>query len=428
MKSITHRSTTSLIATIVAAFLFVAVVIFMIVSRVSAVGAVPTGDGRLVTIHDKGTESVILTEAATIGDALKEAGIVFDDKDTVEPQASEKLVASEYQVNIYRARPVIVVDGVVKQKVITAYQTGPQIAKSAGITLYDEDTTTLTRSDNLVSDGASLRLTIDRATPFTLTLYGKTTDARTQGTTVGDMLKEKGITLGKDDRVSVDQSAAVTAGAIIRVWREGKQTITVDEPVAFGTQQIQDGDQYVGYRAVKTAGQAGSRSVTYEVLIQNGQEVGRTEIASITTVEPVKQIEIIGAKYRGAYTTPTENEVITWNFLIANGFSREQTAGIMGNLMQEHHFNTTGDGLAQWNGSRKAALLALPDPYNIYTQLAFLMSELNGSYRAVQASIKSTSSVEDAVVIFQNKFEKCNPAYCMQSQRIQYAYNILASH
>ena len=95
MKSITHRSTTSLIATIVAAFLFVAVVIFMIVSRVSAVGAVPTGDGRLVTIHDKGTESVILTEAATIGDALKEAGIVLDDKDSVEPQASEKLVASE---------------------------------------------------------------------------------------------------------------------------------------------------------------------------------------------------------------------------------------------------------------------------------------------------------------------------------------------
>jgi uncharacterized protein YabE (DUF348 family) len=425
MKSLIRRSATPLGA-IIAAFLFLIVCItFVIVGQASATNG-QQQSGRVITIHDRGVEKVILSDAATVGDALTEAGVELDESDSVEPAMSEKLVASEYSVNIYRARPVIIIDGALKQKIITPYQTAEQIAKSAGATLYPEDVTTLARTDDIVSEGAGLKLTIDRAVAFTFTLYGTTTQARTQGQTVGDMLKEKGITLTTNDRVIPAAGTVLTSSLNVRVWREGKQTITADVPINFTMSEIQDGDQYVGYRATKTPGQPGLRSVTYEITIQDGQEVGRTEIASITTKEPTAQIDIVGAKYRGAYTTPTENEVISWNFFIANGFTREQTAGIMGNLMQEHRFNTTGDGLAQWTGSRKAALLARPDPYNIYTQLQFLMDELNGGYRSVRDAIRSTSSVVDAVIIFQNKFEKCG--ICAESNRIQYAFNILASH
>ena len=182
----------------------------------------------------------------------------------------------------------------------------------------------------------------------------------------------------------------------------------------------------MGYKAIQTAGVDGLRNVTYEIEIKDGVEVSRIEIASLVTKEAVKQVEVIGAKYKGAYTTPTQNESITWSFLIGQGFSREQTAGIMGNLKQEHGFNTTGDGLAQWTGARKAALLLRDDPYNIYTQLDFLMYELNGPYRSVQASIRAAVSVEDATIIFQNKFERCG--LCVQDRRIQYSYDILASH
>ncbi len=413
-------------ATVAVFVVFVALIIFAISNHVGATNDAQFKNGHLVTIHDRGEQTVILSQGATIGDALKQAGVAVDKSDSVEPAISEKLVASEYQVNIYRARPVIVIDGMTKQKIITPFQTASQIATSAGINLYDEDKTTLARTDNIVSDGAGLQLTIDRATPFTLVLYGASTAARTQGATVGGMLKEKGIILAKNDRVSPDQSTKLTEGLPVRVWREGKQTITQEEAVNFATEKIQDGDQYIGYRAVRTPGENGTKMVTYEIVIQDGVEVGRTEIASITTKEAKSQVEIIGAKYKGAYTSPGENETITWNFLLANGFSREQTAGIMGNLKQEHGFNTTGDGLVQWTGGRKAALLSRPDPYNIYTQLDFLMYELNTGYVGVQRAIKASSSVTDAVVIFQNQFERCG--ICVESQRIQYAFNILASH
>lgn len=428
MNSIIKRSATPLGALIVSFILLFFLVLSTIVANVNATDGKGSLEGRILTIHDGDTSRVIITQANTIGEALSEAGVVMESSDAVEPAASEVLVASEYDVNIYRARPVVVIDGLTKSRIITPYQSAKKIAVSAGITLYDGDLTVLTKSEDIVSDGAGLILTIVRATPFSFTLYGKTNELRTQAKTVGDMLKEKGISLSSDDKLSPSIDSAISPNMSIRVWREGSQTVTVDEAINFEVEKIQDGDRYVGYNEVKTAGQNGSRSVTYEITIQDGQEVGRREIASITTKEPVKQVEIVGVKNKGSYTTPTENETITWDFLIKNGFTRIQTAGIMGNLMQEHRFNTDGDGLAQWTGSRKQSLLSRPDPYNIYTQLDFLMYELNTSKVKVLNNIKSTNNLEEVTIIFQNQFEVCNPAYCMQSQRINYAYNILASH
>lgn len=124
-------------------------------------------------------------------------------------------------------------------------------------------------------------------------------------------------------------------------------------------------------------------------------------------------------------TAPLDNETIIWNYLTAQGFSREQTAGIMGNLQQEHHFQTSGDGLAQWIGNRKANLMARPNPYDINTQLDFLMEELNGPYIAVKQKIFA-SSLTDATLAFQNGFERCG--LCMESNRLQYASDILGRH
>ena len=255
-----------------------------------------TGSGRLVTIHDRGVEKVLLSEGETIGDALENAGITLDSHDVVEPAVTQKLIASEYQINIYRARPVTVVDGPMRQRVVTAYQTAEQIAIDSGVTLFAEDETKITRSSDFINDGAGLQVAIDRATAFNFTLYGKSSEARTQSSTVGGMLKDKGVTLAENDRVSVPISTPIVPGLDVRVWREGKQTITVDEEIDFTIEKIQDADQEVGYRQVTTAGEKGQRHVTYEVTIQDGQETGRTEIASITATEPKKQVEVIGSK------------------------------------------------------------------------------------------------------------------------------------
>jgi uncharacterized protein YabE (DUF348 family) len=308
MIHITRKSTTIWSVGIAVAIILFLSLFFVIHSRASAL----TGSGRLITIHDRGDEKVFLSNAATVGDALKQEGITLDSHDVVEPAASQPLVASEYQVNIYRARPVTVVDGPIREKIDTAYQTVDQIAKDAGITLYPEDETTLSQSDDLLADGPGLELTITRATAFNFTLYGTTSVARTQGKTVGEMLSQKGITLGANDKVSVPLTTPITADMSVQVWREGTQTITVTEPITFDTQTIQDADQDVSYKAVQTPGVNGSKNVTYTVDIRDGQEVSRTAIASIVLTQPTTEIDVIGTKLApGANVSADQVSIMT---------------------------------------------------------------------------------------------------------------------
>jgi len=253
-------------------------------------------DKKLITVYDRNTQSSFLTDKKTIGEALADKEIELDPRDTVEPSRDEELIAPDYKVNIYRARPVVVIDGTTRVKIMTPYQVSERIAKDAGITMYPEDETTIKPSDDFVGDGAGLQMTIDRAKLITLDLYTNKTQIRTQGETVGEMLEEKGIELGVNGRVSVDVSTPITEGMEIRVWREGKQTIAITQPVPYETERIFDADRPIGYKAIQTPGVEGERTVTYEIEVKDGVEISRTEIANILIKPSTKQIQVLGIK------------------------------------------------------------------------------------------------------------------------------------
>lgn len=314
--------------------LFVGVFVALVVSAGLANHALAQGsesaqdaEGRIISIYDRGTERVIVTKAHTLRQALESAHVdVAIGHDVVEPGLDTELVAAKYNVNIYRARPVTVVDGPLRQKVTTAEQTSEGIAKAAGITLYKEDNVTIDAAHDLLRDGAGVVMAIDRATPVTLTLYGAKTEVRTQTGTVGELLQEKGIVVGKEDTLSVPTSTPIVAGMSIELWRDGKQTVTVDEEVDFSVEKIQDANREVGYREVQTTGVKGKRSVTYEIEMKNGQEVGRTEIASVVVEEPKTQVEVVGAKFN--YTGgPLSEEQIQALGMCESGMTATRNSG-----------------------------------------------------------------------------------------------------
>ena len=252
---------------------------------------------KLVTIYDRGAEKTIVTKARTIREALKLAKFSIDERqDVVEPSLDSEMVAEKYNINIFRARPITIVDGNKRLKVTTAEQTPALIAKAAGIEVFEEDKTTLSNSDNMAVDGANMVMKIDRASMVNFVLYGKESVIRTHAKTVGELLKEKNIDPKKDDTLSVDRSAKIIPGMKIELWRNGKQTITTEEDVKFEVEKVQDANRDSGYREVKQAGENGKKNVTYEIEMKNGVEVSRKEIASVITKEPKKQIEIVGTK------------------------------------------------------------------------------------------------------------------------------------
>ena len=260
-------------------------------------------NGRLISVYDRGTTRVFMSKAKTVGEALAAEHIALDKRDTVEPSVNDELIASSYSVNIYRARPVVVVDGNIRIKTVSPYQTAQQIAKDVGITIYDEDITTLKPLTDFLTDGAGLQLTILRAKPITLDLYGKKTEIRTQAKTVGGMLTEKNIILGDKGRVSVPQNTPISPGMDVRVWRDGIQTVSIDQAIPVTSRIVYDNDRPIGYRAVQTAGTPGVRSITYQLNIKDGVEISRVEIANIIIRNPTEQIEVIGLHNDGSGLT-----------------------------------------------------------------------------------------------------------------------------
>lgn len=297
------------------------VVSFSVVGLSGAANA-QADDRRLMTVYDRGTTRVFLTSEKTLAKALKAEHIELDARDTVEPSINQELVASDYKVNIYRARPVVVVDGAIRIKKVSPYQTAEQIAKDVKIELYDGDTATLKPLTDFVNDGAGLQLTITRATSITLDLYGRKTEIRTQAKTVGDMLKEKKIVLGENGRVSVPLDTPISQGMQIRVWREGKQTVTIEQEIPVTNQIVYDADRPIGYRAAQTQGVPGIRSISYQVEIKEGVEVSRVEIANIVTKNATQQIEVIGIRNDGGGLTASKGAQY---FTDSKGVSHRET-------------------------------------------------------------------------------------------------------
>ena len=256
-----------------------------------------TGQGnKILTVFESGQKTSFKTNAKTVREALKAQKINFSKEDSIEPGLDEELTGAEYSINIYRAKPVVIEDGELKTKILTAAQTPRQIAEKAGLNVHNEDKLAFEESGNILEDGSINTLKITRAKEISVDLFGKTESFRTQAKTVEDFLKEKKIVLGKDDGISIDLKTQISNGLNFRIWRNGKQTLTVEEPTDFQTETIQDANKDSGYKEIKEAGEKGTKSVTYEVEMQNGKEISRKKINETEIKAAKKQVVIVGTK------------------------------------------------------------------------------------------------------------------------------------
>lgn len=124
--------------------------------------AEPLPPQRLVTFYDRGVEHSVLMRAATVRSALQFAGITVDPHDIIEPSADTRLTKSYVDIIIYRSRPVAVVDGAVRQTVMTSLQSPNEIVKAAGLKELDAKDTTKFQQASLMFDGAPTELVVSR--------------------------------------------------------------------------------------------------------------------------------------------------------------------------------------------------------------------------------------------------------------------------
>lgn len=252
-------------------------------------------DARVVILNADKETKTLPTREDNVGDFLKNAQIVLHDGDVVEPSLDTKIEEDNFRINVYRATPVVVVDGAKKVFGQSAAKTPRSIAEQLGTQLYPEDYVLQQPSNDFLKDGSlGSKLVIDRAMPVSIALYGTLLETRTQATTVEDLLSEKNVKLTEDDSVSPSQETVLTPGMQVFVLRTGTEVITIEEDIAMPEQVIEDKTLSFGTTVVRQAGKAGKKSVTYQVELKEGIEISRIKIQEVIISDPVTQVVVKG--------------------------------------------------------------------------------------------------------------------------------------
>lgn len=308
-----------------------------------------------VSLYADGSKRLFSTDATTVGDVLRRANIKLGEGDLVEPSAQTP-VKGQFNVNVYRARNVLVSDGLKAYHIKSAYQSPRLLALAAGLTVYAEDQySTKVITDIVGNDAIGEQVTIDRAKPLVVKVDGATRTIRTQAETVGEALKDAGIALGLKDAVSDAPTTPVIPGDIVQITRVSEVVATITQPLPHAKKVLPDPTVLKGQTKVKTEGADGQKTTTYRIHYQDGAEIGRQALQVVSQTAPIDRVEVVGTKvlFAGSveYWRPmVEAAAAQWNF-DPNTMMRIMACESKGNATTISHFVINGEhptGLFQY--------------------------------------------------------------------------------
>lgn len=251
-------------------------------------------DSHVVFLFDKGKKTTLNTQATTVGELVDKLNLKLIAEDVVEPALDTPIEEDNFRVNVYRARPVTVVDTASRTITLTAQRSPRVVAESAGLPVFPEDNVKFAAGDidrNILGE----QVVIDRATAVQLNLYGDPRTVRTRAKTVGDLLKEKEVSLAEGDTIQPEASAALTPEMQVFVSRMGVKVETVEQDIPAPVQTVTDASLSFGASVVRQAGSPGKRTITYQIETKNGQEISRKVIQQAVIQAPVPRIVARGS-------------------------------------------------------------------------------------------------------------------------------------
>lgn len=273
-------------------------------------------DSHIVKLSIDGDGRTVPTRAKDVKEFLTRAQIDIHEGDVVEPALESEIDSDDFRVNVYRARPVTIIDGNTRVQTLSAAKTPRSVASQAGVTVYPEDEVEASRpTEELLKDKIiGEKVVIDRATPASLNLYGTQVNVRTRSGTVGDLLKEKQVNLTEGDTVQPSPETLLTPDTQVFVVRNGTQIASAEEEIKQPEEIVEDTGLSFGATAVRQQGSPGKKVVTYQLDLQNGREVGRKVIQEVVVTPPVAKIVARGK----AYSVPEDKAAL----LAAAGISQ----------------------------------------------------------------------------------------------------------
>lgn len=254
---------------------------------------------RVVSLYFDGNKKVISTEATTVRAALEDAGVQLSKGDIVEPGLDTQIPVGFYNINVFRSRPVVVVDGEQHRVVQTASQSPRLVAEMAGLKTYEEDEFKVSTVDDVTQYGVvGQKIEIDRSIPITINSDGTDRQVRTQQATVGGLLVERDVAIGAEDTIEPGRDTSISEGLHIKVNRVRNAVVKETQTIGRTVTTIKDDSLTLGTQKVKAEGSDGQKEVLFKINYQNGIEQSRTVISEKVISTPVEKVVVVGTKAR----------------------------------------------------------------------------------------------------------------------------------
>jgi uncharacterized protein YabE (DUF348 family) len=252
---------------------------------------------RMVSLYVDGQTRVFGTDATTVGEILNRADVKLGANDLVEPTADTAVPKTMFNINVYRARPVLIVDGYADYHISSAYQSPRLLAEAAGVSVYPEDAYNTEVITDIVDAGAiGEKVTIKRATPFVLHADGKIRTVRAQSNTVGGALAEAKVAIGPNDTLSSGPTDSLIPGMDVSITRVTEVVTDVTEKLLRPVQSSSDPNMLKGQTVVKAEGSDGNKVVTYRIHYRDGAETSRDLIKVVSQTDPTPRVVVVGTK------------------------------------------------------------------------------------------------------------------------------------
>ncbi len=274
---------------------FVVLFVVSLVAFVSLNGTtLGPADSRVVTVYADGQSQTLPTRAKTVKNLLERLNVKLGDGDVVEPGIDAEIIDDNFSVNVYRARPVTVIDGQKEVTVNTATQSPRGVAEEVGVTLFPEDDVKVEIPDNLIDKGsATEQLVVNRSIPIKLVMYGQSYDVRTHAKTVGELIKEKGLN-ADDVTVLPPPETALTTDMVVFVTYKDKNIVTAEEVIPNSEETVSDPELAMGQTKVRQEGSPGKKVVIYEV--DKADPNVKKILQEVIAVQPINKVTAKGTK------------------------------------------------------------------------------------------------------------------------------------
>lgn len=243
-----------------------------------------------LTLNDNKKE--IKTHAETVHELLGELKINYKKQDYLSPSVNAK-VKDNMQIVWKPAYMVILTLNGEEKKVWTTAKTVKEFFAKSEIAVKEQDQLSVPLKTKIKQ---GLKINLDTAFQVVVNDGGEERTVWSTSTTVADFLEQQGIKLNELDRVEPGLDQMIGENVPINIVRVEKVTDVVEEPLEFATVTQKDNNLESGKQQVVQEGKTGKVQKTYEVILENGQEVSKTLISENVMENATDKIVAVGTK------------------------------------------------------------------------------------------------------------------------------------